>query len=216
MSYFAVVDLEMCRVPKRVRKEGIMLKNELIQIGAVLLDEAYNIVDKFMTYVSPEYGAVDSYIEELTGITGNDVKGAPVFEKALNMFFSWMPKDTVLVAWSENDEKQITKESEAKGITMPELEDYSGKWLDCQKTFAEKVDNKRCYKLSEALVIADIESDPGEHDALIDAKNTALLFSKMESEEEFTINPYLLGGCNKAEAAYTPFAGLLECLQFAG
>ena len=98
MSYFAVVDLEMCRVPKRVRKEGIMLKNELIQIGAVLLDEAYNIVDKFMTYVSPEYGAVDSYIEELTGITGNDVNGAPVFEKALNMFFSWMPKDTVLVA----------------------------------------------------------------------------------------------------------------------
>lgn len=215
MGHFAVIDLEMCRVPRRMRKEGLMLKNELIQIGAVLLDETYNIVDKFMTYVSPEYGRVDNFIEDLTGITNEDLKNAPVFEKAMNLFLSWIPKDTVLVAWSENDEKQIVKEAEAKGIVMPELESYAGSWIDCQKTFADKLDNNRCYRLSEALVIADIESEIGEHDALIDAENTALLFSKMESDEEFTINPYISGELNKVEAAYTPFAGLLESLQFA-
>ena len=215
MGHFAVIDLEMCRVPRRVRKEGLMLKNELIQIGAVLLDETYNIVDKFMTYVSPEYGRVDNFIEDLTGITNDDLKNAPVFEKAMNLFLSWIPKDTVLVAWSENDEKQIEKEAETKGIVMPEIESYAGRWIDCQKTFAEKMDNQRNYKLSEALVIANIESDPREHDALIDAENTALLFTKIESEEEFTINPYMSGDFGKVEAAYTPFAGLLESLQFA-
>lgn len=215
MGNYTVIDLEMCRVPKRFKKEGFMLRNELIQIGAVLLDEAHKVVDSFMTYVLPEYGRVDSYIEGLTGISNDDLKDAPVFEKAMDMFLSWIPKDTTIVAWSENDEKQILKEAEAKGIVIPELNNYAGNWTDCQKTFAEKMDNQRNYKLSEALVIADIESEIGEHDALIDAKNTALLFAKMESGEEFKINPYLSGENNSSFGGYTPFANLFAEMKTA-
>ena len=215
MSSYAVIDLEMCRVPKRFKKEGFMLRNELIQIGAVLLDEAHKVVDSFMTYVLPEYGRVDSYIEGLTGISNDDLKDAPKAEEALEMFAQWLPHDAMLVAWSDNDEKQIVKETEAKGLSVPELDNFMDRWVDCQKTFAEKMDNQRNYKLSEALVIADIESEVGEHDALIDAKNTALLFAKMESGEEFTINPYLSGESSAEFGGYTPFANLLATMQIA-
>ena len=40
MSSYVVVDLEMCRVPKGMIREMFGSGNELIQIGAVLLDDS--------------------------------------------------------------------------------------------------------------------------------------------------------------------------------
>lgn len=213
MSFYAVLDLEMCRIPKRIRRENkIDLNTELIQIGAALLDDTYEIVDEFKTFVSPEFGAVDKFIEELTGIKNSDLEKAPGFEEAMGKFLEWLPENAVPVSWSESDKFQILKECEAKKISVPGLDGYIEKWVDCQKTFAEKMDNARCYKLSEALIIADIESDIGEHDALIDAKNTAFLFAKMEREEELSLNPYFSTEEDKKQAVYTPFAALLSMI----
>lgn len=211
MSFYAVLDLEMCRIPKSIKKDNkLFLSTELIQIGAVLLDDKYKIVDKFVTFVSPEFGTVDRFIENLTGIKNKDLEGAPAFEKALKMFTNWLPENVFLVTWSDSDKSQIDKEIEAKHLDVPEIEKYSERWVDCQKTFAKKIGNDRCYKLSEALAIADIESDVGEHDALIDAKNTALLFSKMEQEEVMTFNKYYSTSENVKQATYMPFAALLS------
>ena len=40
MCKYAVVDLEMCKVPHGVRKDKFRWARETIQIGAVLLDES--------------------------------------------------------------------------------------------------------------------------------------------------------------------------------
>ena len=67
MSKYVVFDLEMCKIPKHIKTENLHM--EIIEIGAVLLDEAYKEVDSFKTYIKPEYGFVDNFIEKLTGIT---------------------------------------------------------------------------------------------------------------------------------------------------
>ena len=190
MCNYAVVDLEMCRVPYGSRKGKYRWANETIQIGAVLLNEALEIVNEFVTFVSPEYGFIDTYINKLTGISRNDVSTAPTMEAALKAFVNWMPNDTKVVSWSNNDELQIRHEVESKGIVIERLDEILATWIDCQKTFAEKMHNQRCYRLSEALVAADIDYEEGAHDGLVDAYNTALLFAKMEREEEFTLNKY--------------------------
>ena len=190
MCNFAVVDLEMCRVPYGARKGKFRWANETIQIGAVLLNEALEIVDEFVTYVSPEYGFIDTYINKLTGIGRNDVSNAPTMEAALKAFVDWMPKGTKVVSWSNNDELQIRHEIESKGIEIAGLDEILETWIDCQKTFADKMHNQRCYRLSEALVAADINYEDGAHDGLVDAYNTALLFAKMEKEEELILNSY--------------------------
>ena len=210
MSHYAVLDLEMCRVPRKSKQEKKGLRSELIQIGAVLLNEKYEKVDKFMTFVSSEYGRVDSFIEELTGISNDDIAGAPKFEEAVNAFFDWLPEDSFLVTWSECDKAQIEYEANFKEADIPKLNRFSERWIDCQKTFAEKVNNQRNYKLSEALILADIESVIGEHDALIDAENTALLFAKMEKEEVMTFNKYYSTAEDIKQATYVPFAALLS------
>lgn len=208
MSKYVIVDLEMCNVPKGIKRDTYNWRNELIQIGAVVVDESLNITDEFMTLVSPEFGAIDNFIEKLTGISRKAVQGAPKVKEALELFVNWLPSDAVLVAWSENDENQIRKELEAKNILVEGLDDYLDTWVDCQKTFGEKMNAQKKYKLSEALIIADIDYDEGEHDALVDAKNTAQLFVKMEREPVLVLNPYYSN--QKEEETYNPFAALLS------
>ncbi|MCI6203503.1 MAG: exonuclease domain-containing protein [Lachnospiraceae bacterium] len=190
MCKYAVVDLEMCKVPHGVRKDKFRWARETIQIGAVLLNESFEIIDEFVTYVAPQYGFIDTFINNLTGISRGDVAKAPDMKEALQAFVEWLPEDTKVVSWSNNDEVQIRHEIEAKEIFIDGLEGLLENWVDCQKTFAEKMNNQRCYKLSEALVAADIIYEDGAHDGLVDAYNTALLFAKMEREPELVLNPY--------------------------
>lgn len=190
MCRYAVVDLEMCRVHRSVRNKKYRWANETIQIGAVLLNEAMEVQDKFVTYVFPQFGSIDTYISNLTGIGRSDVSKAPVMEEALNAFIGWLPDDVRVVSWSDNDKLQILHEIEAKNICIDKLGGVLNDWLDCQKIFGEKMHSSKCYKLSEALIAADILYEEGAHDGLVDAYNTALLFAKMEREEELTLNPY--------------------------
>lgn len=215
MSKFVVVDLEMCNVPKGTARKVFGWKNELIQIGAVLLDENYKICDTFMSYVHPEFGIVDLFIENLTGITRTDVRCAPSAKKALEAFASWVPDDAILVSWSDNDRIQIQKELCGKQIENEKLELLLVSWIDCQKEFGEILETEKNYKLSEALIIADINWSDGEHDALVDAKNTALLFAKMETESDFELNSYYATE-TESPVTYSPFADLLKHYQFAG
>ncbi len=213
MSKYVVVDLEMCRVPKGLKREKFRRAYELIEIGAVLLDDTYEVVDRFKTYVSPEYGEIDPFIQKLTGITKADTIGAPSTQEALELFVDWLPEDAVLVSWSENDERQIRKEVEFKNLDIPRLEGYLNSWEDCQKTFAEKMNTTKNYKLSEALIIADIDFNENLHDGLVDAYNTALLFAKMKREPKLQlISCYMTEDNNSA--MYTPIAGLLRNFSY--
>lgn len=190
MCKYAVVDLEMCKVPFSKRRNKNVCAREVIQIGAVLLNEALEIVDKFSTYVAPQFGWIDDEINRLTGIRNEDIINAPMFAEAFEEFLSWLPVDTKLVSWSNNDELQIRKELAYKEIEVVGIEDILDSWIDCQKTFGQKLNSERCFRLSEALVAADIMYEDGAHDGLVDAYNTALLFVKMERETELILNPY--------------------------
>ena len=190
MGKYVIADLEMCRVKKEQAKE-FGYRTELIQIGAVLVDESLEITDSFMTYVKPQYSQIDPFIEKLTGISQKNVEDAPSSEQAIERFVNWIPDDAKIVSWSYSDADQIIAEIDGKNIDNPKMEELLESWIDCQETFGEKMNNPdRSYKLSEALIIADIFYDENQHDALVDARNTALLFIKMEKEDVFQVSSY--------------------------
>lgn len=190
MCKYVVVDLEMCIVPSARRTNKFHWKSETVQIGAVLLDENLEIADYFATYVAPQYGYIDDYINKLTDISQGDVVNAPVFEEALTKFIEWIPHDSKVVSWSNNDKLQICREIEAKDVKINRLEGILKGWIDCQKVFGDIINSTRCYKLSEALVAADIMYEDGAHDGRVDAYNTALLFAKMKKEQKLRLNTY--------------------------
>lgn len=212
MNRLVVLDLEMCYVPK-AKKALYGARQEIIEIGAVLVED-YRIVDTFKTYVAPEFGYIDTFIHDLTGISKQDTSEAPRFKEAFEQFLRWVPEDAQLVTWSESDTCQIRKEALHKSIEINRLDEFIENYIDCQVLFSEKTDSVKTYRLSEALVIADIDYDEGAHDALVDAHNTALLFIKLNTENPLRLSPYYT---NKPESTgYNPFADLLLKYQFAG
>ena len=206
MSKYVVVDLEMCRVSKEARRGIFESSRELIQIGAVEMDEQYRITRSFSTYVRPEFGALDPFIERLTGIEASDLENAPTAERALRELCEWLDEDTVLVTWSDSDVIQIDDELYYKEIDLPRMYDYLDDSIDCQALFSEKLDTSKRYNLSEALTIADVEYDPNIHDALVDARNTAILFAKIQCEDRSAFSPYYMTQDEASRYIYNSFA----------
>jgi len=190
MGRHVIVDFEFCKVTKLQRNKKYKSGSEIIQIGAVLLDEDNIEIDSFSTYVAPQYGRLDNFISNLTGIKDVDLKDAPNLDQALNMFINWVPDDAIVVSWSHTDDKHLAKEMNIKGITIERLSELFETWEDCQMTFSEKMGSKDAYNLTEALNIADISYEDGAHDGLVDARNTARLYAKMQKEEVLTLNRY--------------------------
>ena len=80
-----VVDLEMNKVGKEHRNLGCTM--ETIEIGAIMLDENFQEISSFRTYVKPEYNTrIASIVRDLTGITYDMVINAPKFDEAIKMF----------------------------------------------------------------------------------------------------------------------------------
>lgn len=204
MSKYVVLDLEMCRVPNGSMREKFQAPRELIQIGAVLLDEEHKALDTFMTFVKPQYGWLDDYIRQLTGIQPSSLADAPTTEQALKIFVDWLPQDAVFVTWSESDVYQIEDELYFKEIEIPELDEYLDHYIDCQQIFSEKMNTDKIYKLSEALALTGTDCTKGEHDALEDARNTAALFAKLQ-REEFRLNQYFITQDAMATRVFDPF-----------
>ena len=73
----------MCKVPRDYRSNSYKYATETIQIGAVLLDDSFKRIGTLCQYVHPEYGVIDYFIENLTGIKNSQVKNAPKLEEAL-------------------------------------------------------------------------------------------------------------------------------------
>lgn len=188
MKHYVVLDFEMCKVPYAKRK-SFGRSQEIIQIGAVLMNEQFEIVGDFMRFVKPQFGVLDSFISGLTGISRTQVASAGTFPQMVEEFAAWLPEGNVeLVAWSGSDKSQLMGEMHGKQVSNARLEALADCWTDSQKLYAEKLQSRRDYALSEALIACDIPSTGREHDGLVDARNTALLFKKLMTEEKLVMN----------------------------
>ncbi len=67
--YHIVLDFEFTPIPKYYKYQRRLVKHELIEIGAVKLNETYQIIDEFSTFVKPKYSTLDPNCSALTGIT---------------------------------------------------------------------------------------------------------------------------------------------------
>ena len=217
MSYYVAIDLEMCRVDKAQRK-SYKYNNEIIQIGAALIDSDLIIIDTFGEYVKPEYGVLDKFISKLTGITELDLENADSIHVVLDRFLAWLPQDDIVipVSWSDSDLIQMKCELSNKNIPKSDrVNQMLFNWIDCQPQFSRKMRMKKQYSLEEALIATDICTDGRAHNAAVDAYNTALLYAKMQREDELVLNDYYRVAHSDEEPEHLSF-GLGDILIAAG
>ncbi len=188
MEIYVVIDVEMCKVQKCYSWKNYRYANEIIQIGAVMMNKEFQQISEFSSYVKPQYGKIDYFIEHLTGISNKDIRRAPDLEEVLRRMKEWIgEKEVLFYSWSETDYFQICGEIRAKGYDENELSSFlnADNWKDYQKVMKDRLDSARVLSLADALSITDISPEGPAHDGLADAYNTARMIAKVELHPEY-------------------------------
>ena len=192
MNYL-VIDLEMCKVPRHYRSSKYKYSQEIIQAGAVLLDEEYEVIGKINQYVRPIYGVLDHFITNMTGIHGNQLRNAPELKEVLVHMLDWIgDRDYKVYAWSNSDHMQLQHEIISKEICDSRIDSFmeADRWVDYQDVFGKRFDFSRAISLEEALISCNIDVDGHLHNGLDDAMNTAAIIRKLELDREFELYAY--------------------------
>jgi len=186
---YVVVDLEMNKVETKFYEQRKKCTMEIIEIGAVVLNESYVEVNNFKTYVKPLFNSlIETKIKRLTGISTDMVADAPAFVEAFKMFVNFcksLNDELVFVEWSTSDHLQIVNEANQKNYLMEDYEcELMENWQDFQKEFGEILGVSGQISLENALFYAGEDFIGRQHDALFDARNTARLFAATRIEEK--------------------------------
>lgn len=108
--------------------------NEIIEIGAVKLDENLSEIGRFDSIIHSQITKkLDRRFRKLTDITNEDMLGGISFEKAISDFKDFCGEDYVVITWSNSDLYAIIDNFKA---FLPEAEiDFIGNYLDMQKFY---------------------------------------------------------------------------------
>ena len=186
--HYIVLDLEwnqpLSYNSSAYRAVGGRLLFELIQIGAVKLNEKLEIVDTFNQLIQPtHYVKLHPRIKRITGISQEDLCDAPQFAEAAGRFHGWCGEDAALLTWGCDDISVLQQNLdffECGHLPFP-------KFYDMQRLYGELVgDTKNRAGLKAAMEHFEIEPDESLpfHNALNDAYYTALVFQKFPAPEK--------------------------------
>ena len=190
---YVVVDLEMNPVDRQYRTVRRKMNEEVIEFGAVRLDEHFQQESEFQCYVEPVYGPIKKHITSLTGITQAMVAGHKHYVDSFTDFVQWVgEEETKIYSWSTSDIKQLKKECRFK---MPDFDVkwLDERWVDLQQEFDDRLGLHNNLALKHALGAMDHKFEGTQHTALADAINTSAILVLMQDEEKFkkTMQPVI-------------------------
>ena len=188
-----VVDLEMNPVSREFREVRRKLNEEVIEIGAVRLDENFQQEAEFQCYVKPEYGPIKKHITSLTGITQAMVADKKTYAACFQDFVDWVgEEETKIYSWSMSDIKQLRSECRYK---LPDFDIgwLNARWIDLQQEFDDRLGLHNSLALKHALGAMDHKFEGTQHTALADAINTSAILTLMQDDAKFkeTMKPVL-------------------------
>ncbi len=182
MNYI-IFDLEwnQCGSECEIITEPVCLPGEIIEIGAVKLNDAFQKVDELRLFIKPQYYTkLHRRIVTLTGIRDKELaeKGLP-FPEAYQKFMDFCAEEYSFMTWSRSDLPILVDNMLLYGIDISQLPDT----YDLQRIFCNEIMRfSRKMALDDALKVLNEKGDTA-HDALNDSRNTALVCNHLELEE---------------------------------
>lgn len=158
----------------------IHLAGEIIQIGAVRLDDDYRPAEEYQSDVRPVFFRNMHYkVKKLTGIDKERLSHSDTFPEVFARFREWCGEDPVFITWGYDDQRIMEQ-----NIIVHDLDwDWIGDWINLQLIYNIQTDGDKNQKsLATAMEHFSIEQTRTAHDALGDAYNTALVCSMLDFE----------------------------------
>ncbi len=182
MEQYIIFDLEAtCWEKSKINN----LINEVIEIGAVKLDEKLNQIDTFQTFIKPTKNPILSdFCKKLTSISQEDVDQAPYFSEAMCNFENWIINEsydsTILVSWGYYDKNQLLSECKVKNY-YGEIIQLLSRHNSIKHDFAHLKNIKRC-GMEKALELLKIPLEGTHHRGIDDAINISKIFKNVYSD----------------------------------
>ena len=153
---------------------------EIIEIGAVLLNENLEVISEFSKFVKPfKNPTLTSFCKDLTKIKQEDVDNADYLIKVLKEFSEWAKQygDYTFTSWGAFDYRHIERECKWKRINNS----LNGKNLNYKERFAEiqKLKKKNGVGIRKALNILNMKFEGTPHRAIDDTKNIVRIIHKV-------------------------------------
>ena len=182
--HYIVLDLEWNQALSKEQfvTEPVKLRGEIVQIGAVKLDNGFNPIDTFKIMISPRHYKIMNYkVRELTGIRTADIKRGLSFPIAFSFFKKWCGEECTLLTWGCDDIPMLKDNMTLHGIDTESLPPH----YDVQPIFDSQITKeKRQHSLTSAMEL--LGEPPFEaHDALNDALSTAAVCRHLDMEAGF-------------------------------
>ena len=184
---YIILDLEWDSVYFKPKQRFI---NQILQIGAVKLDENFNTIDTFSKTIRSSISKkVTGRFAELTGITKEIMLAGIPFEQAVREYNEFAKNADVTMTWSTSDLYTILDNEE--NLLKDEVRFKFKNYLDLQKLVQSELrkkgyDNKNQISLEGAAEFLGFDiSDFSMHTAVDDCKVSAVLFKKCYNADVF-------------------------------
>ncbi len=182
MNYI-VLDLEWNQAAYKVDEED-EIPFEIIEIGAVKLNEKAEKIDQFSCLIRPQiYPFLLRRTKEITGLRDDDLDSKGIyFEDAGEQFLDWCGKDYIFCIWGPSDLTQLERNLAYYDIKIPWK--YPLKYLDVQKLYALQMQEGKTRRTLEYVIGAlEIPIEGQFHRAIEDAEYTARVFQRIDREK---------------------------------
>ena len=184
MTYI-IIDLEWNGAYAR-RTRGYF--NEIIEIGAVKMDDSLQLVDSFHAVIRPVVSRkLSSIVQDLTGIEEEELEDGMPFSRAVSQLRKWITDpEAVIMTWSTTD--LIVMLENCRYFLREEHIPFMNRYADLQAYFQNRMGTGSAQQISlgkacEMLEISDQELDL--HRALDDSILSGKIFAKIYEAKSF-------------------------------
>lgn len=176
-----IFDLEATCI--RSRSMDPNFKNEIIEIGAVMLDDNGIVIDRFSKFAKPQKNTILSeFCTELTTIVQDDIDGAEDLKDVLIEFYEWS-KNSFIISWGAYDMKQISSDTINQDLEdYIDLDDMISRHRNLKQWYQKFKGLKKQCGMSKALNIENLKIIGTHHRGIDDAINISNIFKKYQKE----------------------------------
>ena len=168
--------------------------NEIIEFGAVKVDEKFNITDKFSRLILPQIGKrLSGRVKKLTKITNEELRqnGVPFMDVAED--FARFSEDCVLITWGTTDIHALIENYQyyTDDCHMPFFNLYCDAQHYCEKCLKKNINLSNQLGLGACAELLGVNYEKDEqHRAFADAELTLECIKKLIGK--FSLSDYII------------------------
>ena len=180
---YVIFDLEWNQSPEGKKYSNRRLPFEIIEIGAVKLNERKETVDTFHRLIKPQvYNWIHNSIREVIRVNYKDLETGTPFPQAVREFIEWCGDDWHFCTWGNQDVMELQRNM--KYYELLHLLPGPVAYYDIQKLFSSCFeDGESRRSLEYAIDFLGIKKGDDFHRAFADAFYTAKVLAFMENKK---------------------------------